>query len=138
MVLLRRTDRAARMQLIAGRTAALETLVFHEIRVHNLVAAKHRPIAYYRTSAGAEIDFVIESRKRQGDNPPRLVCVEVKLAPRWQRKWERSIRALGALESVEIARMVGVYTGEREYHFDGLDVMPVGRFLQRLHAGEVF
>ena len=34
--------------------------------------------------------------------------------------------------------MVGVYTGEREYYFDGLDVMPVGRFLQRLHAGEVF
>ena len=69
MVLLRRTDRAARMQLIAGRTAALETLVFHEIRVHNLVAAKHRPIAYYRTSAGAEIDFVIESRKAAGRQP---------------------------------------------------------------------
>jgi len=31
---------------------ALETLVYHGLRVHNEIARKHRSIAYYRTPAG--------------------------------------------------------------------------------------
>jgi uncharacterized protein len=118
--------------------AALETLVFHELRVHNTTAGKHRSIAYYRTAAGAEVDFVIETRKRQSNRPPRIVCVEVKSVPRWERKWERPMRDLAALGGVDVGRMIGVYTGERQYQYDGLDVMPVEAFLRQLHAGEVF
>jgi predicted AAA+ superfamily ATPase len=120
----------------AWKGAALETLVFHELRVHN--STKRRPIAFYRTAAGVEIDFVIETRKRQGNKPPRVVCVEVKAATRWQRKWERPMRDLARGGGIEVGHMIGVYGGNREYHFDGLDVLPVERFLERLHAGEVF
>jgi uncharacterized protein len=118
--------------------AALETLLFHELRVHNMATGKHRPIAYYRTAAGAEVDFVIETRRRQGDHPPRVVCVEAKLTPRWQRKWERAMRDLAGLPGMEVARMIGVYTGERQYRYDNLDVMPVAVFLRQLHGGDVF
>jgi hypothetical protein len=34
--------------------------------------------------------------------------------------------------------MIGVYTGKRAYHFDGVDVLPVEDFLGRLHQGDIF
>jgi predicted AAA+ superfamily ATPase len=117
---------------------ALETLLFHELRVHNEVSGQHRPIACYGTAAGTEIDFVIETRKAQSGAPPQVVCVEVKLAERWDRKWERAMRDLKARPGVKVTRMFGVYTGPRAYHYDGLDVLPVAQFLRRLHQGDIF
>jgi predicted AAA+ superfamily ATPase len=58
--------------------AALETLVYHELRLYNEVSRKHPPISYYRTPAGVEVDFIIESAGRRPGNPIRLVAVEVK------------------------------------------------------------
>lgn len=120
------------------RGTALETLIFHELRVRNETARLHRPLAYYRTSAGVEIDFVIETRKRQPGLSPQVVCIEVKHAERWQRKWERPMREMAADTRIEALRMIGVYRGNRRYHFDGLDVLPVQDFLKELHGGLIF
>ncbi len=120
------------------RGTALETLVYHELRVWNACGNRHRPINYYQTAAGAEIDFVIETRKRQPGQPAHVVCIEVKHADKWQRKWERPMRELAAAERLAVDRMIGVYRGNRTYHFDGLDVLPVTTFLDQLHAGGVF
>lgn len=117
---------------------ALETLIFHELRVFNETAQKGRNISYYRTQAGAEIDFVIETKKRQFESPPRVVCIEVKLSEKWDRKWETAIRSMNDERGIRIDRMIGVYTGPRAYHFDGFDVLPVRDFLRQLHAGKVF
>jgi len=118
---------------------ALETLIYHELRVYNETQGKHRPICYYRTESGGEVDFVVETRKRQGASPPHAVCLEVKLAPRWERKWEKPMWSLQARpEAIRVDRMIGVYTGKRAYTFDGLDVLPVADFLRRLHQGGVF
>jgi len=118
------------------RGAALETLIFHELRVRNATA--RRPLTYYRTAAGAEIDFVVETRKRQPGRKAQVVCIEVKHAESWQRKWERPMRDMAADERLETKRIIGVYRGSRRYSFDGLDVLPVGNFLQELHSGLVF
>jgi predicted AAA+ superfamily ATPase len=117
---------------------ALETLVFHELRVFNEVAARHRPIAYYASGAGSEIDFVVETRKARPGAPSHVVCIEVKLATRWDPAWERPIRSLTALPGIAVDRMIGVYTGERTYHRDGFDVLPVADLLRELHEGKVF
>jgi predicted AAA+ superfamily ATPase len=122
----------------AWKGASLETLIYHELRVHNSVSGKHRQIAYYRTAAGAEIDFVIKTRKQQSGRPAHLVCVEVKFSPRWERRWERSMRDLRTLEGIRVDNMIGVYTGERSYRFDDLDVRPVELFLSNLRLGKVF
>ena len=122
----------------AWKGASLESLIYHELRVHNSVAGKHRHLAYYRTAAGVEIDFLIETRKQQSDRPAHVVCVEVKLSPRWDRRWERAMRDLQKLGGIIADKMIGVYTGERSYHFDGLDVWPVEVFLRNLHQGNVF
>lgn len=118
--------------------AALETLIYHELRVFNESAGRHRAINYYATGAGTEIDFVIETQKRRQDTPARIVCLEVKLAEKWDRKWERAMRDLKQRPGVALDRMIGVYTGSRVWHFDGLDVLPVAEFLRQLHQGKIF
>lgn len=117
---------------------ALETLVYHELRVANEALGRYRPLAYYRTAAGSEIDFVIETKKARDGSPPRVVLIETKLADKWDRGWERPMRDLSAASTVHVERMIGVYTGTRAYRFGELDVLPVEAFLRELHAGDIF
>ena len=50
-----------------------------ELRVYNHVYNKHR-LAFYRTPAGAEIDFVIETRSARLPRRRMLSGLEIKLA----------------------------------------------------------
>jgi hypothetical protein len=84
------------------------------------------------------VDFIVETRRPQSGKPAHVVCIEVELSTRWERKWERAMRDLSAHPGIQVDRMIGVYTGERAWHFDGLDVWPVEQFLQALHAGGIF
>jgi len=118
--------------------AALETLIYHELRVYNEISGKKRPLAYYRTASGVEIDFVIESRKRHTNVPSHLVAIEVKRAERWNRSWESGLRNLARQSGIEVDRLVAVYTGTRSYHFNDLDVLPVSEFIQSLYQGQIF
>jgi predicted AAA+ superfamily ATPase len=118
--------------------SSLETLIFHELRVYNEIHRKHRQIAYYRTASGTEIDFVIETRRRQTDSPACVVCMEVKMAAKWNRQWEKAMRDFHAQHGIRVERMIGIYTGTRGYHYDGVDVLPVVEFLRQLHQGNIF
>jgi len=118
--------------------AALETLIFHELRVYNEVSRKKRPLAYYRTASGVEIDFIVETRKRQTSAPVHLVAIEVKRGEKWNRSWESGLRDLAGQEGVKVDRLVAVYTGTRSYHFQGIEVLPVSNFLQSLYQGKIF
>jgi hypothetical protein len=64
--------------------------------------------------------------------------LEVKLAEKWDRKWERPMHSLRAHKNIRVDKMVGIYTGNRAYYFDGIDVLPVTDFLERLHEGQIF
>ena len=118
--------------------AALETLVYHELRVYNEVSGKHRPIFYYRTPAGVEVDFIVEVTRRRQESPPRVVAIEIKRAERWDRSWDKSMRALAETSGVKVERMIGVYCGFRSYQFTNVKVLPVVDFVKALFAGEVF
>jgi predicted AAA+ superfamily ATPase len=118
--------------------AALETMIFHELRVYNEVSRKQRPLHYYRTPAGVEIDFVIETAHRRPDSPPRVIAVEVKRAERWDRAWEKPMRSLADNAGVTVERMFGVYCGSRSYQFDNITVLPFADFIKALFAGDVF
>lgn len=117
---------------------ALETYLLHECRVHNAVSGQARGFYYYGLAAGGEIDLIIETRRPQPAMPARVIAVEVKLAEKWDRKWERAAHELAASRRVEVERMIGVYTGTRAYRFDGFDVFPVEEFVTALHAGKLF
>lgn len=120
------------------RGTALETLLYHELRVYNTTVGKYRPIAYYRTPAGVEIDFIVETSKRQPDKPASVVCIEVKHSERWQTQWEKPMRSLAESGTLQVQKMFGVYRGTRRYHTNGVDILPVEDFFRALHAGEVF
>jgi predicted AAA+ superfamily ATPase len=117
---------------------ALETMIYHELRVFNHTRNRNREIFFYRTANGAEIDFVIETRKRQPTSVPHIVCIEVKLAEKWKHSWEHNMRSLQASDKIKVDRMIGVYTGQRTYHFNDLDVLPAEEFLKRLYQGNIF
>ncbi len=118
--------------------SSLETLILHELRVYNHTQNKNRGIYFYRTGSGIEIDFVVETKKRQQSTDPHVVCLEVKLGEKWDRRWEKPMRSLSDHEGIHVDRMIGVYTGARTYHFDGVDVLPVNEFFEQLHNGQVF
>lgn len=117
---------------------ALETLIFHELRVFNHTGGRNRDVFFYRTANGAEIDFVIETRKKMTTSLSHIVCIEVKMAEKWSRSWESAMRSLKSSDQIKVDRMIGVYTGQRTYHFSGLDVLPVEVFLEELHRGNIF
>lgn len=118
--------------------AALETLIYHELRVYNAVSGKMRPLSYYRTAAGVEVDFIIETAMRRPDSLPKIVALEIKRADRWDRSWERALRSLATTPGVRAERLIGVYCGSRPYRFDPVEVWPVGDFIEALFAGEIF
>jgi len=117
---------------------ALETLIFHELRVYNHTRGRNRDIFFYRTANGAEIDFVIETQKKTPSSVSHIVCIEIKMAEKWNRSWESAMRALKISDQIKVDRMIGVYTGQRAYHFNGLDVLPVEVFLEELYRGNIF
>ena len=117
---------------------ALETLVYHELRVYNEISRKNRRIYYYRTSAGVEIDFIIEISPRLPNKKPRVIAIEVKRSEKWNRFWEKPIRSLADSGAVTINGMYGIYCGPRTYRFDGFHVLPFHDFIQALFRGEVF
>ena len=117
---------------------ALETLVYHEIRTFNHVQGRNRNICYYRTGSGSEIDFVVETRKAQTSSKAHVICIEVKVSERWDRRWEQPMRSLKEGKNIKVDKMFGVYTGKRAYSFDGVDVLPVQDFFARLYGGGVF
>jgi len=117
---------------------ALETIIYHELRVYNHINNRNRDIFYYRTSSGVEIDFIIETCKKQMSTPAHVVCIEIKSSKKWDRQWEKPMRQLADASTIIVDKMVGVYTGENYYKYDNVDVMPVRNFLEALHKGLIF
>jgi predicted AAA+ superfamily ATPase len=117
---------------------ALETLIYHELRVYNEISGKHRSVSYYRTSAGVEVDFIVEISRRRANASPQIAALEIKRAERWDRNWDKALRALADTDGVRVERMIGVYCGSRRYDFDNVTVLPVADFVKALFAGEIF
>jgi uncharacterized protein len=122
----------------AWKGFSLETMLLHEMQVFNESSEKHRPIHYWRTGAGVEVDFVVETSRKTTSKKAEVVLIEAKLAKKWDRRWESGARALASSNTVICKRMIGVYTGRETLTFDGFDVLPVAEFLRLLHAGSVF
>ncbi|MCM2322900.1 MAG: AAA family ATPase [Oligoflexia bacterium] len=117
---------------------ALETLIFHELRVYNQVSRKHRPIRFYRTKSGTEVDFLIETRRPTASSKSQVVCIEVKHAERWDTKWETPIRSMAESGELAVNKMLGVYLGKETLSRDGFEVLPVETFLAALFNDEIF
>ncbi len=103
--------------------AAIETLLFQEIRALNDYLGLEYGIHYWRTSTGLEVDFVLYGERG-------LRAFEVKRASRYQPADLRSLRAF--LDDYPMAKARLVYGGTRVYHEGEIEVVPFETCLREL------
>jgi predicted AAA+ superfamily ATPase len=122
----------------AWQGLALETLVYHELRVYNENSGRRRPLFFYGTSAGREIDFLIETGARQQSKKARVIAIEVKRSEKWDRSWEKPMLSLLGEKEIEVDALYGIYGGTQSYRFGPVEVLPAGDFIKKLFKGEVY
>lgn len=105
------------------RGALLETWVLHELRAHMQFAQTGGEVQWYRTGAGAEVDFVWRG-------PRHAIGIEVKASERWRGESGAVLRELVAAK--KIRKAVAVYLGDRVLDDGGILVLPAQRFAERL------
>ena len=107
------------------RGPALETWILHELRAHLAHGGLGGELAYYRTPAGVEVDFV-------WTGPRHAVGIEVKAAGRWRPADGHGLRDLYDRGVIRCA--IGVYGGARAQKDGPITVLPVRAFIERLPA----
>ncbi|MDY6904353.1 MAG: ATP-binding protein [Thermodesulfobacteriota bacterium] len=102
---------------------SLETLVFQEICAINHYLDCGYEIFYWRTSNGAEVDFILYG-------PAGLLAFEVKRARRWSQKDLSGLKSFVA----DFPEATGyfLYGGNRTEYHNGFTIMPVAEALARL------
>jgi len=107
----------------------LEHLVHGELCAYLDYASVRGSLGYWAIPSGGEVDFVWW----YGRN---VVAIEVKAARRFRREFLSGLRTFdGGTEGTVTSYLV--YRGEEELEVDGIRVLPVDRFIRRLHAGEI-
>ena len=103
--------------------AALETLVFQELRatIHNLEL--DYDLCYWRTAGGMEVDFVLYG-------PRGIVAFEVKRKRRLSGHDLRGVR--GFLSDYPMAKAFVLYGGDFPGYFDPIRVLPIADALRSL------
>ncbi len=105
---------------------ALEHLVFMELAAHASYSELGYDIRFWRTKAGAEVDFVVGAGE---------VAIEVKGTARVDDRDMRSIRAFAEIHKPRLAIIVCNESEERVVR--DIRIMPWRRFLERLWGGGV-
>ncbi|MEZ4647313.1 MAG: DUF4143 domain-containing protein [Candidatus Eisenbacteria bacterium] len=104
---------------------ALEHLVFMELVAHSSYSEQEYPVRYWRTKSGQEVDFVLG----EGD-----VAVEVKGTDRLSTRDLRGTTSFVSEYRPKHALVVCMEAEERVH--EGIRVVPVRRFLEKLWQGE--
>ena len=105
-----------------------EHWIHHEIRSYLDYSRSRGSLGFWRTPSGAEIDFVWW----YGDD---IVPIEVKSSKEVRSSVVKSIRSLSKHKVFRASYVV--YPGEKELRIEDTWVLPVNRFLKKLHAGEI-
>lgn len=116
---------------------AFESLVVNEVRTHNRYLKKNRDIYYYKYSGGYEIDLVIENRKKTLSKPQELTAIEIKYAKKWDKRWNDALLDFKNKSRARCKRLIGVYRGKEELNIDGVEILPVEIFLEKLATGNI-
>jgi predicted AAA+ superfamily ATPase len=119
-----------REPLEAGeRGPLLETLVLHELRAAMVALNAGGDLFYWRTPAGAEVDFIWRRGRR-------TVGIEVKASSRWRREDSGILRQL--LDEKVLTAGYLVYAGTDVLRDQRVTVLPLDEFSRRVARGDVF
>ena len=105
--------------------AALETLVFQELRALNDNFELGYGLYYWRTASQLEIDFILYGQDG-------LIAIEVKRTSRLRKRDFRGLRAF--CRDYPMAKAVLIYGGRYQRFEDGVVVVPIHEALSSLHA----
>lgn len=103
--------------------AALETLVFQELRALNGALDLGYALHHWRSADGREVDFVLYG-------PRGFHAIEVKRTSRFQEADLRGLRAFRKDYPEATGHML--YGGDRAYSMDGIEVRPLSEALPTL------
>jgi len=104
--------------------AALETLVFQELRAW--ISYNHLDLNIYcwRTSNGREVDFVLYGQEG-------LIAIEVKRSNRFDRNDLRGRKSFKS--DYPDAKCILLYGGDEKLYHDGYEIIPIGEILSAPH-----
>lgn len=114
-----------RPEEIAG--AALEGLIWQELRAMNAIFDLGYELFFWRTRGGSEVDFVLYGERG-------IVAIEVKHAATVRGRDLRGLRAFA--DEYPMARLVLVYLGKGIEQHGDVTVMPAMDFLRRVPTGD--
>ena len=109
---------------------ALENLVHHELSAFREYRDRSWDLAYWRLASGAEVDFVVAT----GDIE---AAIEVKSAVRVGDHHLKGLLAIAADHWAIPSRMLVCLEPKRRVTADGIEILPVADFLDRLWAGKM-
>ena len=107
---------------------ALENLVCHELSAFREYHDRAWTLSYWRLASGIEVDFVI------GDAE---IAIEVKSSPRISAAHLKGLVAFGEDQPAVRRRIMVCLEPRRRVTKDGIEIVPVGKFLEGLWRGEV-
>jgi len=116
-----------RKELAAGTPEygeALEAFIFHELKTFIDYESPDAELSFWRTHTGLEVDFIFNNQ----------VAIEVKatsLATGSDLKGLRAIRE----ESSSLKRFILVTLEEQERSVEGVEILPLNKFLKMLWSG---
>ncbi|MBI3245226.1 MAG: ATP-binding protein [Deltaproteobacteria bacterium] len=108
---------------------AFENWVFHELNAYNAYSEAFATLGYWRLASGIEVDFIVNDMQ---------FAIEAKASRRVTTDHLRGLRAL-VQDHPKVKQRLLVCLEPKSYRTeDGILVLPVGEFCQRLGAGELF
>ena len=81
---------------------------------------------------------MIETRKKTLARPPEVICIEVKLAKKWDKRWCEPSLNLASSDKVQVKARYGIYLGTEEIEIHGMKILPLGSFLRELYDERIF
>ncbi len=112
----------------AERGALLETYIFNELRAWIAYSNCGGQLSYWRTPAGAEVDFIWSRGQR-------AIGIESKASDRWRSEDGKPAKEL--LDSGLLKKAFTVYLGNKRLQDGPVPIFPVKDFLRELHRGRI-
>lgn len=107
---------------------ALENIVHHELCAYREYRERAWALSYWRLASGAEVDFVIGQAE---------IAIEVKSTSRAASQHRMGLTAFAEEQPQVKRRLLVCLEPKRRITEDGIEILPVRDFLQRLWAGSI-
>lgn len=109
-----------------------EGLLLNELRTYAEVNKQKWNIYFYNVPGLGDIDFIIETKRKSINKPAEFISIEVKLAKKWDAKFEKMTFAVKEKKSKNLKRAIAIYLGEHRLTKNGLEIFPLDQFINEL------